>query len=45
MRFVIARIRVPSFVIGLLLLLASSVHHLAWVSWLGVALIVVSMTT
>jgi murein DD-endopeptidase MepM/ murein hydrolase activator NlpD len=45
MPLVIARVRVPSLVIGLLLVLTSSMHQLAWVSWLGVALIVVSLAT
>ena len=40
-----ARIRVPSFVIGMLLVLTSPLHHLAWVSWVGVALVVSSVVT
>jgi hypothetical protein len=45
MPVVVARMRVPCFVIGMLLVLASPLHHLAWISWLGAALILVSMAT
>ena len=45
MAIVVARIRVPTFVIGMLLVLASPLHHLAWVSWLGAVLILASIAT
>jgi Peptidase family M23 len=45
MPIVVARLRVPSLVIGMLLVLTSPLHHLAWVSWLGGGLILVSMAT
>lgn len=45
MAIVIARIRVPFFVIGMLLVLTAPLHHPAWVSWLGAVLILASIAT
>lgn len=45
MAIVLARVRVPFFVVGVLLVLMSPLHHLAWMSWLGVALILTSLAT
>jgi hypothetical protein len=45
MHVVLARIRVPSFVVGLLLALTSPVHQVDWVGWLGSGLVLVSVAT
>jgi hypothetical protein len=45
MPVLVARIRVPCFVIGILLVLTSPLHNRAWVTWLGVVLILVSVAT
>jgi hypothetical protein len=42
---VVARIRVPSLLVGVVLVLVSPVHHLAWISWFGIALILLSLAT
>jgi hypothetical protein len=45
MPIVIARIRVPFLVIAILLVLTSPLHRLAWISWLGAGLVLVSVAT
>jgi hypothetical protein len=45
MPVVVARLRVPFLVIGVLLVVTSPLHHLAWVSGLGAALILMSLAT
>ena len=45
MSIFIARTRAPSLVLGVLLVVSSPFHSLAWVSWLGAALILVSLAT
>jgi hypothetical protein len=45
MHIVLARSRVACFVFGMLLVLASPLHHLVWVSWVGVAMLLVSLAT
>ena len=41
----LARIRVPFFVVGVLCVLLSPFHHLEWVAWLGTVLILLSLAT
>jgi Peptidase family M23 len=45
MHIVLARTRVACFVLGMLLILASPLHHLLWVSWVGVAILMVSLAS
>jgi hypothetical protein len=45
MPVVVARSRVPSFVVGLLLALTSPFHDLNWIGWLGFGLVGVSVVT
>jgi len=45
MPIVIARIRLPLLVIGVLLVVTSSLHHRVWLSWLGAGLVLVSLAT
>jgi hypothetical protein len=42
---ILARIRVPTLVAGVLLILSSPLHHLDWLAWLGVALAGFSIAT
>ena len=42
---VLARIRLPILVIGVLLVLSSPLHHLAWASLVGATLVVASLAT
>jgi Peptidase family M23 len=45
MPIVVARLRVPVLVLGVLLAAASPLHRLAWISWSGVVLILVSVAS
>jgi hypothetical protein len=42
---VLARIRVACFVLAMLLVLTSPLHHLAWISWVGAAMVLLSVAT
>jgi hypothetical protein len=42
---VLARIRVACFVLAMLLVLTSPLHHLAWISWVGAGMVLLSVAT
>jgi Peptidase family M23 len=42
---VVARIRMPSLLVGVALVLTSPLHDLGWISWFGIALILLSLAT
>jgi hypothetical protein len=42
---VLARIRVACFALGMMLVLTSPLHHLAWIPWVGAVMVLLSVAT